>query len=141
MPPKGSSSTPKSGVWDKTDFLNDLLVAFYQAGSYTNTFNPQINNAIVEFLTSRGYDTSWSAIRPQVHEDILVAMFYNMSLSSEQWTKIMADLSEMGYTFSESALRYVFGPMAFHLDNKDQSAFNTLGTCASPCQLGGEEKA
>jgi hypothetical protein len=46
----------------------------------------------------------WS---PQVHEDILVATFCNLSLSSEQWAKIMADLSEMGYTFSESALRYV----------------------------------
>ncbi|KAL7922980.1 hypothetical protein ACQKWADRAFT_290889 [Trichoderma austrokoningii] len=44
----------------------------------------------------------WS---PQVHQDILIATFCNLSLSSEQWAKVMADLSEMGYTFSESALR------------------------------------
>ncbi|KAH8131473.1 hypothetical protein LI328DRAFT_160588 [Trichoderma asperelloides] len=66
MPRKAASAstsdlTPKS--WDNVDFLNDLLVAFYQVGCHTNSFNPQVNNAIVEFLTSRGYDTSWSAIR------------------------------------------------------------------------------
>ncbi|EHK49004.1 uncharacterized protein TrAtP1_000415 [Trichoderma atroviride] len=46
----------------------------------------------------------WS---PQVHQDILIATFCNLSLSSEQWAKVMADLSKMGYTFSEGALRYV----------------------------------
>ncbi|KAM0516689.1 hypothetical protein ACHAPE_005323 [Trichoderma viride] len=44
----------------------------------------------------------WS---PQVHQDILIATFCNLSLSSEQWAKVMADLSKMGYTFSENALR------------------------------------
>ncbi|KAL7975575.1 hypothetical protein HDV63DRAFT_361966 [Trichoderma sp. SZMC 28014] len=66
MPRKAASaSNPAlaSSSWDKVDFLNDLLVAFYQAGNLTSSFNPQVNNAIVEFLTSRGYDTSWSAIR------------------------------------------------------------------------------
>lgn len=84
----------------------------------------------------------WS---PQVHEDILIAMFYNLSLSSEQWTKVMADLSEMGYTFTESALRYVFflGQSPFTLTTRIdlQSAFNTTATCASLCQLGREKKA
>ncbi|KAH6610227.1 hypothetical protein Trco_000247 [Trichoderma cornu-damae] len=44
----------------------------------------------------------WS---PQVHEDILISMFYNLALSAEDWTKVMADLKAMGYTFTESALR------------------------------------
>jgi hypothetical protein len=68
--PRKPASASNSGLaatsttsWDKVDFLNDLLVAFYQVGYHTNSFNPQVNNAIVEFLTSRGYDTSWSAIR------------------------------------------------------------------------------
>lgn len=67
MPRKAASANSAPGLassaWDKVDFLNDLLVAFYQAGNHTNSFNPQVNTAIVEFLTSRGYDTSWSAIR------------------------------------------------------------------------------
>jgi hypothetical protein len=70
MPPKAASASTsasapasKSGTWDKVEFLNDLLVAFYQVGSHANTFNPQVNAAIVEFLTAQGYETSWSAIR------------------------------------------------------------------------------
>ncbi|UKZ59098.1 uncharacterized protein TrAtP1_000416 [Trichoderma atroviride] len=63
MPRKAASAS--NPAWDKVDFLNDLLVAFYQAGNHTNSFNPQVNTAIVEFLASRGYDTSWSAIRRQ----------------------------------------------------------------------------
>lgn len=43
---------------------------------------------------------------PQVHEDILVSVFYNLTLSTEDWAKVMNDLKEMGYTFSDSALRY-----------------------------------
>lgn len=44
----------------------------------------------------------WS---PKVHEDILVALFYNLVISTDDWTKVMADLKDMGYTFTESALR------------------------------------
>ncbi|EGR52310.1 uncharacterized protein TRIREDRAFT_102778 [Trichoderma reesei QM6a] len=67
MPPKaapasdaGTASKP-TGTWDNVDFLRELLVAFYQAGN--NSFNPQVNNAIVEYLAAQGYETSWSAIR------------------------------------------------------------------------------
>jgi hypothetical protein len=82
----------------------------------------------------------WS---PQVHQDILIATFCNLSLSSEQWAKVMADLSKMGYTFSENALRYVdiFGPMAFHqwqFTHGNEACIyrpvlNTPGSCASLC--------
>ncbi|PNP37894.1 hypothetical protein TGAMA5MH_10235 [Trichoderma gamsii] len=80
MPRKAASANSAPGLassaWDKVDFLNDLLVAFYQAGNHTNSFNPQVNTAIVEFLTSRGYDTSWSAIRspstPKHHQPCLL---------------------------------------------------------------------
>ncbi|UKZ80521.1 hypothetical protein TrVFT333_008282 [Trichoderma virens FT-333] len=112
MPPKAASaSTPgsatkSSGTWDNVEFLNDLLVAFYQVGNQAGSFNQQSNAAIVEFLTAQGHETSWSAIRPQVHEDILVSVFHNVTLSTEDWTKVMTDLKEMGYVFSESALRY-----------------------------------
>ncbi|KAL7944412.1 hypothetical protein V8C42DRAFT_346160 [Trichoderma barbatum] len=171
MPPKvasapASTAPPKpTGTWDNVEFLNDLLVAFYQAGNQASSFGPQVNIAIVEFLTAQGYDISWSAIRfilpllspsspfsviilttltlttfykpahllqpsisfstsppctnnnkmvssrqlmkwdPQVHEDILIAVFHNLTLSTEDWTRVMKDLKEMGYSFSESALR------------------------------------
>lgn len=36
-----------------------------------------------------------------------MSVFHNIALSTENWTKVMTDLKEMGYTFSESALRYV----------------------------------
>ncbi|PNP50835.1 hypothetical protein THARTR1_08456 [Trichoderma harzianum] len=101
----GSSSKP-AGTWDNIELLNDLLVAFYQVGNQAGNFNPQVNEAVVAFLKSQGHTTTWSAIRPQVHEDILVSVFYNLTLSTEDWAKVMNDLKEMGYTFSESALRY-----------------------------------
>ncbi|KAH6610228.1 hypothetical protein Trco_000248 [Trichoderma cornu-damae] len=67
MPPKAASASTSaskpSGTWDNVEFLNDLLVAFYQVGCHANNFNPQVNAAIVDFLTAQGYDTSWSAIR------------------------------------------------------------------------------
>ncbi|PTB67509.1 hypothetical protein BBK36DRAFT_1116601 [Trichoderma citrinoviride] len=64
MPPKAASASDAgkpTGTWDNVDFLRELLVAFYQVGN--NNFNPQINNAIVEYLAAQGYETSWSAIR------------------------------------------------------------------------------
>ncbi|EHK24469.1 uncharacterized protein TRIVIDRAFT_30862 [Trichoderma virens Gv29-8] len=65
MPPKAASaSTPgsatkSSGTWDNVEFLNDLLVAFYQVGNQAGSFNQQSNAAIVEFLTAQGHETSW----------------------------------------------------------------------------------
>ncbi|KAK0766921.1 hypothetical protein N5P37_000651 [Trichoderma harzianum] len=142
----GSSSKP-AGTWDNIALLNDLLVAFYQVGNQAGNFNTQTNEAVVAFMTAQGHVTSWSAIRyylpnpsfspsnclaalikaiylelmkwtPQVHEDILVSVFYNLTLSTEDWAKVMNDLKEMGYTFSESALR-------------TKSALNSLYACTS----------
>lgn len=42
----------------------------------------------------------------KVHEDVLIAV--NVSqLPRADWDRIMASLRDMGYTFTESALRYV----------------------------------
>lgn len=59
---------------------------------------------------------------PQVHEDILISMFHNVSLSPNDWARVMADLKEMGYSFTEGALRYVW-PLV--------SALTQPCTCAS----------
>jgi hypothetical protein len=45
----------------------------------------------------------WDA---NVHEDILICMFQHLKLSNEDWTSVMAELQKLGYTFTESALRY-----------------------------------
>ncbi|KAL6891523.1 hypothetical protein HDV57DRAFT_485602 [Trichoderma longibrachiatum] len=72
MPPKAASSSDAgaaskpTGTWDNVDFLRELLVAFYQVGN--NSFNPQVNTAIVEYLAAQGYETSWSAIRQHVQK-------------------------------------------------------------------------
>lgn len=45
----------------------------------------------------------WDA---NVHEDILICMFQHLKLNNEEWTSVMAELQKLGYTFTESALRY-----------------------------------
>ncbi|KAK5997103.1 hypothetical protein PT974_02455 [Cladobotryum mycophilum] len=42
---------------------------------------------------------------PKVHEDVLVAMFPHLTLAPEAWEKVMSELQQMGYAFTENALR------------------------------------
>ncbi|KAG6015782.1 hypothetical protein E4U43_004803 [Claviceps pusilla] len=42
----------------------------------------------------------------KVHLDILLAVFQHVKFTSEQIGSVMSDLTGLGYTFSESALRY-----------------------------------
>lgn len=41
----------------------------------------------------------------KVHQDILLAIFQHVKFTSDQMGPIMSDLTGIGYTFSESALR------------------------------------
>lgn len=41
----------------------------------------------------------------QVHEDILIALFQHIKLGGAEISKIMEELRDKGYTFTESALR------------------------------------
>lgn len=43
---------------------------------------------------------------PAVHEDILIAIFQHVNLSTVDWSSIMGDMRSKGYTFTEGALRY-----------------------------------
>ncbi|KAK7417154.1 hypothetical protein QQX98_004757 [Neonectria punicea] len=45
----------------------------------------------------------WDA---NVHQDILICLFQHLKLNTVDWANVMDDLKVMGYTFSESALRY-----------------------------------
>ncbi|GJN74363.1 hypothetical protein PLICBS_008454 [Purpureocillium lilacinum] len=42
---------------------------------------------------------------PAVHEDILIAIFQHVNLSTVDWSSIMGDMRSKGYTFTEGALR------------------------------------
>lgn len=47
----------------------------------------------------------WDA---NVHQDILLCLFQQVTLSQPDWGKLMDGLHAMGYTFTEGALRYEF---------------------------------
>ncbi|CCT67286.1 uncharacterized protein FFUJ_13486 [Fusarium fujikuroi IMI 58289] len=44
----------------------------------------------------------WDA---NVHEDILISLFQHIKPSAEDWSNVMGDLQQKGYTFTEGALR------------------------------------
>ncbi|KFA50332.1 hypothetical protein S40293_10696 [Stachybotrys chartarum IBT 40293] len=106
--------------WANPAFLTDLAVALFQAASQAGALNPAGREDISRYLKARGHDVTWEAIRQhvimvsrqtmkwdaKVHEDILIAICQHMKPSAGDWTKIMQEIHAMGYTFSESALRY-----------------------------------
>lgn len=51
-----------------------------------------------------GSTTKWG---PEIHQDVLIALLEHITLTREQWSGTMAALHSVGYTFTESALRYV----------------------------------
>ncbi|KAF9775500.1 hypothetical protein IL306_006377 [Fusarium sp. DS 682] len=44
----------------------------------------------------------WDA---NVHEDILISLFQHIKPSAEDWSNVMSDLQQKGYSFTEGALR------------------------------------
>ncbi|KZZ98450.1 hypothetical protein AAL_02968 [Moelleriella libera RCEF 2490] len=57
----------------------------------------------------------------KVHQDILRAVFQHVKFTPAQLEAIMAELSEAGYTFSESALRCII-----EVTNLDRDAFTRV---------------
>ncbi|KAJ0153506.1 Uncharacterized protein HZ326_4088 [Fusarium oxysporum f. sp. albedinis] len=47
----------------------------------------------------------WDA---NVHEDILISLFQHIKPSAEDWSNVMGDLQQKGYTFTGGALRQLF---------------------------------
>ncbi|PHH70004.1 hypothetical protein CDD80_6320 [Ophiocordyceps camponoti-rufipedis] len=101
MPPKQASQ------WEQPAFLLSLVCALYEVASLT----PEAKKSVEEFLRAEGHNASWDGIRqvmrwtPEVHEDILLAIFQHLTLSAADFESIVADLRERGYSFTESALR------------------------------------
>ncbi|EQL02149.1 hypothetical protein G6O67_001484 [Ophiocordyceps sinensis] len=119
MPSKGNPS-----IWHDAPFLGDLALVLYEAAYQTGGLTPRINNSVEETLRQQGHEVTWEAIRPnncrsreqkmsrqtmrwgpEVHEDILITLFQHINLASSDWAKVMDDLRDKGYTFTESALR------------------------------------
>ncbi|RGP66839.1 hypothetical protein FLONG3_8711 [Fusarium longipes] len=106
----------KSSDWDNTEFLLDLVVGLYTGAQTNKGLTPAIKESIEGYLKSRGYTTSFDAVRTMakrqvmvwdanVHEDILISLFQHVKPSSEDWSNVMKDLQEKGYSFTEGALR------------------------------------
>ncbi|KAG6018530.1 hypothetical protein E4U41_003806 [Claviceps citrina] len=120
----------KVGLWNNPDFLHDLVMCFYSAGTEAGVMTAEIRKDIEHRMKTLNHQVTWEGIRKatsfllsvpkqrtnmaphmrwdeKVHNDILLAVFQHVKFTSEQMGSIMADLSCAGYGFSESALRYL----------------------------------
>jgi hypothetical protein len=86
--------------------------------SQKSSASPTIVNTITLIYSGSRWDTlfimppkrllhSWNA---ETHEDVLIALLDIMKPVKEDWAKVMENLREKGYTFSEGALVYVAAP-------------------------------
>ncbi|KAF4415482.1 hypothetical protein FACUT_13366 [Fusarium acutatum] len=119
----------KASDWDNADFLLDLVIGLYTGAQVSGGLTPPVKSSIEEYIKGRGYTTSFDAVRPllypfpivvamvkrqvmqwdaNVHEDILISLFQHIKPSAEDWSNVMGDLQQKGYTFTEGALRYDF---------------------------------
>ncbi|KAM0284726.1 hypothetical protein ACHAO9_009027 [Fusarium lateritium] len=53
----------KPSDWDNSEFLMDLTVALYTGAQVNKGLTPAIKESIEEYLKSRGYSTSFDAVR------------------------------------------------------------------------------
>ena len=53
----------KSSDWDSADFLLDLVVGLYTGAQTNKGLTPAVKDSIEEYLKSRGYSTSFDAVR------------------------------------------------------------------------------
>ncbi|KAI1020742.1 hypothetical protein LB504_012001 [Fusarium proliferatum] len=63
----------------------------------------------------------WDA---NVHEDILISLFQHIKPSAEDWSNVMGDLQQKGYTFTEGALRQHVQKLR---KNRDTTAIQNSG--------------
>ncbi|KAF4961464.1 hypothetical protein FSARC_10173 [Fusarium sarcochroum] len=60
----------KSSDWDNADFLVDLVVALYTGAQSNKGLTPLVKEAVEEYLKTRGYTTSFDAVRGDKHARI-----------------------------------------------------------------------
>jgi hypothetical protein len=53
----------KPSDWDNSEFLMDLTLALYTGAQVNKGLTPAIKESIEEYLKSRGYSTSFDAVR------------------------------------------------------------------------------
>ncbi|KAH6955171.1 hypothetical protein HG530_015851 [Fusarium avenaceum] len=53
----------KPSDWDNSEFLMDLTLALYTGAQVNKGLTPAIKDSIEEYLKSRGYSTSFDAVR------------------------------------------------------------------------------
>ncbi|CAH0019699.1 unnamed protein product [Clonostachys rhizophaga] len=105
-PPKGSS------LWDNPEFLSNVIIGLYEAGTISKGLSPKMREGIVQYLNNCGHSVTWEGIRSMqrwdahTHEDILLALFQHVKIPTSDIQKVMGELKAKGYTFTENALRY-----------------------------------
>ncbi|GAB0135002.1 hypothetical protein EsDP_00003354 [Epichloe bromicola] len=119
----------KTGVWGHPEFLHDLVMCFYAAGTEAGVMTAEVRKDIEVRMKTMNHQVTWEAISPyypaemgrqvmrwdeKVHQDILLAVFQHVKFLPDQMGSIMSDLTGIGYTFSESALRSSSSIMSSH---------------------------
>ncbi|VUC34001.1 unnamed protein product [Clonostachys rosea] len=82
MPPSKGSS-----LWDNAEFLSDVIIGLYEAGTISKGLTPKMREGLVQYLSTCGHSVTWEGIRAK------------------------------GYTFTENALRLApaLASPSFHL--------------------------
>lgn len=57
-PPKGGSA-----IWDNAEFLNEVIIGLYEAGTVNKGFTPATKLVVQEYLAAQGHHVTWEAIR------------------------------------------------------------------------------
>jgi hypothetical protein len=56
-PPKGSS------LWDNPEFLSNVIIGLYEAGTISKGLSPKMREGIVQYLNNCGHSVTWEGIR------------------------------------------------------------------------------
>uniref|UniRef100_A0A8H7TSS5 Uncharacterized protein n=1 Tax=Bionectria ochroleuca TaxID=29856 RepID=A0A8H7TSS5_BIOOC len=61
-PPKGSS------LWDNPEFLSNVIIGLYEAGTISKGLSPKMREGIVQYLNNCGHSVTWEGIRQHVQK-------------------------------------------------------------------------
>ncbi|KAF5232101.1 hypothetical protein FAUST_8904 [Fusarium austroamericanum] len=141
----------KPSDWDNADFLLDLVVGLYTGAQTNKGLTPAIKESIEEYLKTRGYTTSFDAVRgtyfcflllaspvqfimpPKAtrgwdaasHEDLLLALLEEMKPNKAILTSVADKMRTKGYTYSFDAINQHVQKLR---KNRDTAAIQNAGS-------------
>ncbi|CAH0040926.1 unnamed protein product [Clonostachys solani] len=63
MPPQKGSS-----LWDNAEFLSDVIIGLYEAGTISKGLSPKMRDGLVQYLNNCGHTVTWEGIRQHVQK-------------------------------------------------------------------------